>query len=34
MGNRANAESWGEKFLSIVDFTRNAAFVPDDLPFT
>ena len=33
MQNRAKAESWGEKYLSIVDFYRSAAIVPNDLPF-
>ena len=33
MQNRAQAESWGVKYLSIVDSTRGAAIVPSDLPF-
>ncbi len=33
MHNRTQAESWGEKYLSIVVFYRSAAIVPNDLPF-
>ena len=30
---REQAESWGDDFLSIVDFTRAAGSTPGDLPF-
>ncbi len=33
MQQRAKAESWDEKYVSIVDFARSAPQVPDDMPF-
>jgi len=31
--NRTSADAWGENFLSIVDTTRSAGVIPNDLPF-
>ena len=31
--NRTLADAWGENFLSIVDTTRSAGVIPNDLPF-
>ena len=33
MLDRQLAESWGEKYLSIVSFIRSLSFIPSDLPF-